>query len=366
MSNKKIVWVAVVVVLVAIVSGIYFSSTNTSKDSVNVGVILPLTGGLAKVGSDAKVGLELAQEDFKSSGVSLVFEDDGFVPKDSVSAFNKIKDLSDVVAIIGPLNGSSIESVRSLAVNNKLPVFTPWGAGNDIGDYVYKNSVEATDEAKAIADKANSLGYKKLAIIYLNNDFGLKHFNSFKASVENNSGVLVAQESFIFGTKDFRTSLAKIKAAKPDALYVVNSGGAGVGEITKEAWELGLKVPFFGQYATEASDLIPAGGDSLEGMIYSFPINAKALTDKQKEFISRFEKKVGGAPQIVAYNAYDIYSVLVKAVDLCKKDTVCINGYIANHKDFDGVGGKFSIINGKLVREFYFKTIHNGEFVPVN
>lgn len=364
MSKTAVIsWIVIIVIVIV---GGYFLIKNPSTNSgasVKIGVILPLTGGLAKAGTDSKAGLEIAQSDFPNTNISLIFEDDAFVPKDSVTAFNKFVIDKDVVAVIGPLNGSSIEAVRPLAVENKLPLITPWGAGNDMGNYVYKNSVEAPDEAKIIADKANSMGYKRLAIIYLQNDFGVKHLNAFKAEVAKNSGILVAEEPFPFGTADFRTSLTKIKAANPNAVYIVNNG-AGVGEITKQAFELGLKVQFFGQYATESSDLIATGGASLEGLIYTFPINDSALTQKQKDFISKFDKKVGGEPQVAAYNAYDIYGILVSAVKKCGKDMVCINNYIGSVKEFNGVGGKFSITNGKLIRDFYFKTIKNGKLVP--
>jgi branched-chain amino acid transport system substrate-binding protein len=357
---KKIsVGIAIVVILLA---GAIFFSVPKVNEAYEIGVILPLTGGLAKAGQDSKAALELAQSDFKDINIILLFEDDAFIPKESLVAFNKILGFSNPVAIIGPLNGSSIESVRPFAVENKLPLITPWGAGNNMGEYVYKNSVEASNEALAIANKADSLGYKRIAIIYLQNDFGLMHLQAFKSAVVNNSGVIVAEEAFAFGATDFRASLAKIKSANPDALYIVNNG-AGVGQITKQAIELDLKIQFFGQYATESSDLVQVGGNSLEGLIYSFPINESALTAKQKSFIAKFKEKVGGLPQIAAYNAYDIYEIIANAVKVCKKDKECINNYIGNIKEFDGVGGKFSIQNGKLIREFYFKIIKDGKLV---
>jgi branched-chain amino acid transport system substrate-binding protein len=363
MNNKKLVWSAVIVIIVVLVVGVFVQGKDKSpSEQVKVGVIMPLTGGLAKTGVDAKIGLEIAQSDFPKTNISLVFEDDAFTPKESVAVFNKIAGMKDVVAVIGPLNGSSIESVRPLAVQNKLPLFTPWGAGNDMGDYVYKNSVEGGDEARIMADKANSLGYKKLAIIYLQNDFGLKYLNSFKVAVPNNGGSVVAEEPAPFGTTDFRTALTKIKAAKPDALYIVNTS-VSVAEIAKQAAELGLHIPLLSQYSTESPDLIKIGGQSLEGMLYTFPINESALSEKQAKFISEFKKRTGDEPQIIAYNAYDIYVVISEAVEVCKIDRVCVNNYLSNIKGFDGVGGKFSIKDGKLVREFYFKTIKDGKFV---
>jgi len=364
--NKTIKIIIAIIVIVLVVWGI--SSLNnkpsmTETELIKVGVILPLTGGAAKIGEEAKAALEIAQNDFSDLNIELLFEDDAFSPKDSVSAFNKIN-TNNVVAIIGPLNGTSIEAVRPLAVKNKLPLMTPYGAGNDMGDYLYKNSVEGADEAKAMADKANSLGFKKLAIIYLQNDFGLKYFDSFKKTVADNSGFLVAEESVVFGEKDFRTSLAKIKAKNPEALYIAHVS-ASVGEVAKQAFELGLKTQLLGQYGAESSDLLQIGGKGLEGFIYSFTIDESSLSEKQKNFTSKFEAKTGVKPQIVAYNTYDIYEIISQAVKSCGKDRECINARMGNVEDFSGVGGNFSITDGKIQREFFFKTVKNGQFVKL-
>lgn len=359
--NKKII--VGIVVLVLVIAGIV-GQTKTASEKVNIGVILPLTGGLAKTGADAKIGLEMAQADLPNSKINMIFEDDAFTPKESVTVFTKMANMQNVVAVAGPLNGTSIESVRALAAQNKLSLFTPWGAGNNIGDYVYKNSVEGDAEAKIMADKANSLGYKKLAIIYLQNDFGLKYLNSFKASVAENGGQVVAEEPAPYGMTDFRTALTKIKATQPDALYIVNTS-IGLGEIVKQSAEIGLRTNFLSQYSTESPDLVKIAGVALEGLLYTFPINESALSEKQKAFISEFEKITGEKPQIIAYNTYDIYTVFAEAVDECGANRECVNEYLGNIKGFDGVGGKFSIKDGKLVRDFYFKMIKDGKFVSV-
>jgi branched-chain amino acid transport system substrate-binding protein len=361
MKNIKIIWLAVAIIVVLIV-GVSVSQDNGTGEKVNIGVILPLTGGLAKTGADAKLGLEIAQADLPDSNITMIFEDDAFTPKESVTVFSKLANLTDIVAVVGPLNGTSIESVRPLAVQNKLPLFTPYGAGNNMGDFVYKNSVEGADEARIMADKANSLGYKKLAIIYLQNDFGLKYLNSFKAEVEKNGGELVAESPAPLGVNDYRTSLTKIKSAQPDAIYLVNTSVA-IAEIAKQSAELDVNIPFLSQYATESPDLVRIAGKSVEGMLYTFAINEKDLSEKQIKFIAEFEKRTGKKPEIIAYNTYDIYTVLAGAVKECGSNRECVNEYLGDIKDFDGVGGKFSIKDGKLVRDFYFKTIKDGQFV---
>ncbi len=370
MKINKLVWVGIVVLVIVLLGYKSFSAThqinNGDSGDVKIGVIMPLTGGLAKVGEDVQTALTIAQEDFKSvyPNVKLIYEDDAFDPAASVSAFNKMVNVDHVQAIIGPLNGSSLEGVRALAAQNKTVVFTPWGAGNKIGDYLYKNSVEADLEARTIAQQAiQTMGFKKVGILYLNNDFGIVHAAAFKQAVADFGGTLAFSESFPFSATDFRTQLARAKQDKLDALYIVHNG-SWVGTITKQAAALDFKPQFFGQYATEASDLVSTGGNSLEGLIYTFPLDGSHLTSAQKAFATKFKAIGGGDPQVAAYDAYDIYKILLDAISACQRgDGACVNQYISHIKDREGVAGTISLDQGRLDRTFYFKTVRNGALV---
>ena len=174
----------------------------------------------------------------------------------------------------------------------------------------------------------------------------------------------MAAEPFAFGTTDYRAQLTKIKEAGIDALYIVHNG-AGVGEIAKQAKEIGIAAQFFGQYCTESSDLIAAGKESLEGLVYTFPLDEANLSAKQSEFVRKFREKTGGEPQISAYNSYEIYVLLGKAFAKCGKgNSACVRDYLAGLKDLDGVGGKLSFVDGRIVRPMFFKVIGGGQFLP--
>lgn len=361
--TKRILTLCVILALAGI--GIIAASQKKERKTITLGAILPLSGTMSKAGNDIKAALEIAKEDLSSEfpNVHILFEDDAFKLDASVSAFHKLTNLDRANAIIGPLNGSAIEAVRKLADEKHIVAFTPWGAGNSLGGFLFKNSVEADAEAKAIATLAvQQLGFKRLGIVYLQNDFGLKHLNSFKSSVEQLGGAVVIAEPIPVPATDFHDQLLKVKNADVQGLYIVHNG-ANVGRITKQAKELGIETQFFGQYATESSDLISVGGDSLEGLIYTFTINEAHHTDKQKAFIKKFEQKTVGKPQIAAYNAYDIYHLLVTTLSECNLDSKCAQNKLASLKSYSGVSGDFSYEHNTLIREFFLKTIRNGNLV---
>lgn len=362
-SPRAMLWLAVIFIIAAL--GFAWSRQNGESETIKIGVILPLTGSLAKVGEDVRTALQIAESDFGSRGeIELLFEDDMFQPERAISAFQKLTAVDTVDAIIGPLNGSAIEAVRPLALEKEVVAFTPWGAGNRIDGYIIKNSVEADEEAGAIAELAvNTLQLERLAILYLKNDWGLTHARAFETAVVTRGAELVASETFDFGTTDYRTQLTKIKSTQPDGLFIVNNGTA-VGIAAKQARQLGITSQLFGQYATESSDIIASGGKDIEGLIYSFPIDESNLMDTQKRFVSAFTERTGGKPQVAAYYAYDIYAILRDAFQQCeRRSSSCVREYILELRDYAGVGGVLSYVAQRLHREFHFKTIEGGQFV---
>ncbi len=369
MKSLKFILGSIVLLIIVGIGILAIARRGPGQRPITLGVILPLSGTMSKAGNDVKAALEIAQEDLRETfpNVTLIYEDDQFKPDASVAAFKKLATLDVVDAIIGPLNGSSIEAIKPLAKEHELMTTTPWGAGNRIGDFFLKNSLEADKEAETIATYAvETRRLKKFGILYLKNDFGMMHAQAFKNKVDALGAELAAEENFVVGTTDFRTQILKLKDAGIEGLYIVHNG-AGVGNVTKQAWELGLRVQFFGQYATESSDLVSVGGESLEGLMYTFPLNESELTQNQVNFRQRFSAKTGGLPQVASYNAYDIYTMLIQASAKCeKKDKVCVKEVLKNVQSFDGIGGKFSIVNERIERPLYFKTIRNGKFEVLN
>lgn len=372
---KKITRFSVVIFLgIAIIFTSLNGALAASKDSVyrqpiKIGVILPLSGSIAKAGQDIQVALEIARTDLRAKypNVTLIYEDDQFQPSKSVSAYQKLMAADRVDAIIGPLNGSSIEAVRSLANEHQLLTMTPWGSANKTDQFLLKNSMEVEDEVKLVTQTmVKKFGLKRLGIMYIQNDFGKAQAMAFRKWVPALGGELVIDEEFSLAATDWRTNLTKIKAVNIDGLYVIHNG-ANNGRIAKQARELGLTIPLFGQYGTESSDLVSVGGKSVEGLIYTTPINQAKLTSVQRTFVRKFTRKVGGEPQVAAYNAYDIYALVVEAVAKCRqakvKNPACPSSAIKNRKHYTGVSGTFSLSGNRITRPLYLKVVKNGQLV---
>ena len=89
--KKIIIGIAVIILIVVGIS--YFgknSSQPTAKESIKIGVILPLSGTAALIGEAARNSAILAKESFgkTKNTYELIFEDDQIDSKKTVLAFS--------------------------------------------------------------------------------------------------------------------------------------------------------------------------------------------------------------------------------------------------------------------------------------
>ena len=124
---KKII-VGIVAVILIVVGISYFCKNSnqpaSSKEPIKIGVIAPLSGEVASLGENAKNGATLAYDELSENvrqKIQLIFEDDGFQPKNTVSAFNKLVDIDGADVIICFASGPC-SSISPLADKKQIPL----------------------------------------------------------------------------------------------------------------------------------------------------------------------------------------------------------------------------------------------------
>jgi branched-chain amino acid transport system substrate-binding protein len=181
---------------------------------------------------------------------------------------------------------------------------------------------------------------------------------------------VVVDEIFNSGTKDFRTNLAKIKSANPEAIYV-NSGTspAVAGIIPKQIRELGMKdVKIFGNFMLGDKEALSAGGVAMEGAIFS---DAKDLTQFAGSLIEKYKSKFQKDP---AHNypmsaRYDSVYIIKNAIKSCGgDDSDCIKKYLYNMTKYSGTIGSYRFdSNGDLLSDEFatHRKIVDGKAVEI-
>ena len=338
-----------------IVIGIFLLLIGCAEEEVvTIGVLGPFTGPLERSGQHMQEGIELAITEINQAGgingkhIRLIYEDTKCIDlKGTVTALQKLKDIDKVQAIIGPFCGGTNILAGKFSTENNLFIISPGDNFGYTGQYKINTRYPISKESKLLVDYALKQGWKKLALLYSDSEWGHAYRNRIKNYLDDQGGELIT-EAWTFANLDVRTQLIKIKQAQPDALIITDSTG---GLLFKQAKELELKIPLLSEAGIENPGSII---EALEGVIYFFP-------DIQK---TSFRHNYG--PTIEHIDSYDAAKILAQALEACPSYTAsCMMNYVTQLKDYPGAGGPltFNETIWAFDKPFMLKSVKDGKFV---
>ena len=373
---KRTWWLFGIAVVAIVLFALVFTQGKTGESKVvKIGAILVLTGPDAKAGQSARQGIEMAVEEINASGgvrgrtLQMIYEDDAGEPEKAVSAFRKLVNIDHVPAIIGPMASSCVLAVAPLAEKYKVVVLSPTASSPKItyaGDYIFRNTYsDAIEGAKTAEYAFKELHYTRAAILYINNDYGLGLKDAFAQKFQSLGGQVVLAEAYDPKSTDFRSLIAKVKQAKPDFLYL--AGYSEMGQILKQAYELGVRLPVMSCIMFEISDIARVAGKAAEGVIYAYPsYDPEKGSEITVRFAQKFKAKYGTLPDPEAAFSYDAVKILALAMERGGFSSEGIKNALYSIKDFEGVTGKTSFDKyGDVIKPVGFKMVKNGTYIWV-
>lgn len=368
---KRIGLWAVILIAAAI---LYVLKRPEHSRAIRVGVILSLTGKMANYGQTSLAALQAMNEELnlkrKEQGyppIELIIEDDRLDPKTGVAAARKLIETDRVAAIIGPMGSSVTLAAAPVAEARKTVLISPASAAASIskaGDYIFRTIVSGEYEARASAGLYNHhYPGRKLAVMYINNEYGQSLRREFTASARA-EGIL--EVPYSDQETDFRSYLTKIKTAGAEVVYI--AGYNEMPEVFRQAGELGLGVKWIGAGQMGNQSLIARLGSSADGIIFpTWDLDIDKIKNAHPQFYGRYQRYAGSAAlDPFAANAADALSVLHAVIGEKARSGEEIKTALYGIRDFEGLSGKFSFdANGDVQRELVVKTIATGEVVDL-
>jgi branched-chain amino acid transport system substrate-binding protein len=369
----KKIWIPIIVVIIIIVAVVVFYKP-TPKEPIKIGAILQLSGAGALYGEYAKRGIDLAVEEINSGNgvngrkIKIIYEDSQNEPTLAISAFRKLKDVDKVKFIIS--EGSRVAlALISLSNQEKIiqmeigSITQKYRVEND---FTFRTAITALQLATHEAGTVISRNIKKVALLYVGDDYGYGMMDVFKKAYNDLGGEIIAEETFLQTDKDFRTQLFKIKTANPSAL-IICTRLEQTGLILKQIKEIGLISQIFTDVNTiESQQVINTARGTAEGVIYVASKFDPNENDVSKKYFQKFQEEYKISPEEIGAQSYDGLFAIVLAIKECPDlDTSCVKNNL-NKIEFDGVFGKikFDSAGDVVDRSVILKTIKNGEFVP--
>ncbi len=328
---------------------------------LRVGIIAPLTGGIATWGVSVQSAIELANAD-SDTPVELFFEDEETCsPVKAISGFNFLQSVKKVDIVVASCLGGA-QAIAPVAIKAKLPLFISGRSSRDFHD---KNPnalswLSLLDyEGEAIARLIKAKGWKKGVALVWSEYFGVQ----FAGGIEN--GVKKERLDFNFSAVEIDpsaipsvTEIQKMLRGSPDVLFLMMSEPAAAFVVRQ------LRAFNYTGAILLQSSLLQTYDSAVRTVFkgalqQKFTINA----DLTKRLQSRIQTKQGDAVADDFVFSYDGFSALLKEASACRADPElrleeCLKRRLRNEEWRDGASGRFRFMkDGSTERPMVFKTI---------
>lgn len=315
-----------------------------SPKELKIGSLLPATGDLSSLGAPMIASVPLLVDTVNACGgvngapVTLVANvDDQTDEAAGTEGMKRLVSVEKVAGVVGSFaSGVSSAALTVAARNNVMlispgstnPKFTERAKQGEFNGYWARTAPSDVYQAPALAKLAIDRGFKKVAVLSINNDYGVGFEQEFIKAFKALGGTITNESDPVrYDPKatTFRTEVAKAFQGEPDAVAGIMYGETG-SQVIKTAFEQGLSqnTPFLlpdGMYATDLAAKVGKTADGkfiAAGSLGSIPgSSGTALKDFTKIWTDKLNKPV----EAYAPHAWDAAALLVLAAQAGKENT---------------------------------------------
>ncbi len=324
--------------------------------AVLIGMVGSLTGPEAHFGLGTRDGVTLAMEEANAAGgvagrpLALRAYDAQSKPEEAASAAMRLVLQDKVLLVIGENASSNTLAMAPAMAAAQVPLISPSATNPRVtsegGPYVFRVCFVDSFQGEAMAAFARrTLKLSRLAVLTdVKSDYSVGLAEVFRRRFLALGGTVVAEESYAKGDSDFRAVLTRMKAKRPDAIFIPGYY-SDAGPIARQARELGLESVLLGGDGWDSGGkLAELGGAAVEGAYYSTHFSPDNPAAPVQRFLQAYRARFGRLPDALGALGYDAARVGIAAL----RATAGVGGAalqaaIAATRDFDGVTGRITL-----------------------
>ncbi|GAB3001981.1 amino acid ABC transporter substrate-binding protein [Streptomyces pseudoechinosporeus] len=316
-------------------------SGDSSDDSIVIGVSLPLTGDFSEPGKGVERGYKAWAKIVNDKGgllgrkVELKILDDQSNADRVVSDYEQLIGRDEVDLVFGPFSTRLVVPSARVAEEYGMLFVEPAGAAPEVFDQGFKNlfyaaPAVANDHYNHLADYILALpaGERPKTVAYaaMDDPFAQGTAYGLKEKLEKGGIKTVVDEVYPPNTTDFGSIAAKIADSKADMVVGGSQYQDGVNLIVAlQQLDYQPKMAAFSTAPTEP-EFAKAIGNKTEGILAPTGYTQKADYPSNKEFVEKYTKQFGKAPEEDEANAYttgQVVAAAVEAADCASQDPEC-------------------------------------------
>jgi len=313
---------AMLLALTLCVASMVLTGCRRDSDTVPIGAIFPLSGGVAFYGTESRDGALLALEQINADGgllgkqLVMISEDDEGNAEITVNAFTKLTTRNRVSHIVGSSTSGPTQAISTLAQRNRIVLISPSATNINVtnaGDFVFRACFIDPFQGIVGADFAfDYLETRRAAILYdAGADYNTGLADAFRNQFTSLGGQVVAFEAYQTGDVDFNAQVTRIRAANPDVVYLPNY----LHDVRLQAIQLrdlGVNTPLVGGDGWDG--LVDLAGNEMLNGFWSAGFASDTTDPRGVAFVQAFEERFNRPASQFAALGYDAMMLLADGI----------------------------------------------------
>lgn len=207
--------------------------------TIPIGVVMELTGPAGEYGQAGAKSVEMALRDINEAGgvrgckLAADLRDNQSQSNIAVDAATQLVQIKKVPVLIGGIISSvTIPILTSVTAPAKVvqispaassPTLTTLGREGKTNGIFFRTITSDALQGVAAAKYAIDRGFKKLAIIHVNNDFGVNMAAEFVRAYKALGGEVISDTPYNEKQSSYQSEVTAAMAGEPDALYLIST-----------------------------------------------------------------------------------------------------------------------------------------------
>ena len=299
-----------------------FATCGFSQETIKIGVITDKVGPAKPYSEPTLEGIEFGAAEINRAGgvlgrkIELLIEDDQGRPDISATMARKLVDAGAVFILSITLTPAT-QQQQNVTLEAKTPQMTPMNSGDTLttqlpNPYFWQTGPLGSIQIATLLSHARAKNLKRVALITDNSDLGQLLAKFFRAGLEKSGIQVVAEEVVSRGATTAEPQMQKIRAAKPDAMFMAGVLTPENVLILRAYRQMGLKFPIHSSYNLSVPQYMSVAKGLLNGITF---VDAYDPDKPQvKKFEADYRKATGKAPYNIHGYGYDGIRMVAEAI----------------------------------------------------
>lgn len=254
----------------------FYARRGLAADTINVGVIQPLSGANAQFGINSRNGIQLVADEINAAGgiksmggakINLVISDATSNPTQAATVAQRMMSQDGVCAVLGAFASSLTLAISEVTERRGVPLLT-MSFSDQVTGRGFRNIFQVVSKASQLGDAtithtldlARKAGDEitKIAIMYEDTAYGTSQAKGLRASAEKHGVEVVMDEAYPLGITDVSPLINQLRRTDAQAVFPVSYLNDSL-LIIRNMRQQGINLPTIGGAARLHHSRLPQG-----------------------------------------------------------------------------------------------------------